>query len=38
MSKNEEKSKRKYEILGQVSKEVNKIIDCIKEKSNSESR
>lgn len=38
MSKNEEKMKSKYEILGQVSKEVNKIIDCVKEKSDSERR
>ncbi len=38
MSKKEEKLKSKYEILGQVSKEVNKIIDCVKEKYDSESR
>lgn len=38
MSKNEEKLKSKYEILGKVSKEVNKMIDCVKEKSDNESR
>ena len=38
MSENEKKLKNKYEILGQVSKEVNKMIDCVKEKSNNESR